>query len=89
MEKTAAKVLFGKELKSSYEEAASHFMKAGEARKEPWPKNDWMIAQCLMKQKKKDPAGAQALITKVMGSDDGENFAEEIAAFAKKHKLSL
>jgi hypothetical protein len=89
MEKAAAQVLFGTELKSSYEEALTYFHKCVENRTEPWPKNDWMIAQCLIKQKKPDKEAATALIAKIMGSDDGEAFAEEIAAFAKKHKISL
>jgi len=89
MEKTAAKVLFGKELKSSYEEALEHFKAAGAAKNAPWPKNDWMIAQCLVKQKKKDIEAAKPLIAKVMASDDGEMFAEEITAFLKKRKITL
>ena len=62
LEKMAAKVLFGgKELKSSYEEALAHFSKAKAARPlkddgKPWFLNDWMIAQCLVKTKKKEPA---------------------------------
>jgi len=87
LEKTAAKVIFGKELKSSYEEALVHFQKA--AGEKPWPKNDWMMAKCLAKQKAKNLDGAKALIAKIMASDDGEAFADEIGAFCKKYKITM
>ena len=88
-EKTAAKMFFGEELKSSYEEAMGHFVKAGECRKTPWPKNDWQIAQCLIKGKKKDIPAATALMKKILEGPEGENFKEEIEAYAKKKNISL
>lgn len=96
VQRTAAKVMFGKDLKSSYEEALIHFAKAKEVSGgknpmgEPWFKNDFMIAQCLAKQKKKDVEGAKQLFQAILADERGAaGFEEDIAAFCKKKKISL
>lgn len=95
MEKAAAKVIFGKELSSSYSEALVHFAKAKEVSPtmegKPWFKNDWMIAQCLVKSKKsKDVAGATQLIKGILSDEEGKTqFGEDIEEFCKKKKIKL
>jgi hypothetical protein len=81
-------VLFGKDISSSYEEALENFKRAAAANPADWPKNDWMMAQCLAKQKKKDTEGAIKLMQKVLASD-AEGYGEEIQAFAKKNKIEV